>query len=553
VVGQAQDVDALCGQGPGEVDALGQRDLYLGFVPEHLGDLVERRILFRCKGILCRIEGDVFEILVAAREEREGCRHHLEQHVADGFQHDLAVGELRGVEVAAHREVHLHVPFFVSEHVEPQFERDVHFGFQLLALLVHLGLEGVEVVRAVEIAVADDVLTAEGEVAARDGIGREVFAVGREIFQAEVRQRKRDVLVVQVVERSLPAEFCRPGALHPGVDLQVVALRWVEIAAPHADFADDVFERFGHRQVAERDLAAGDLQIGDLQHRGSSRTGFRGRFDGLFRTFGRGFHQRRDVVALGRQLGIQGESPDVEPLETEAHPAQVALGEFHAQRIDSGYGLLAHVLQCELRKRGRAFGAQGQQVLGVAPQPHVGREAPFDGPDVEPLADVGKHACQHQPVEFQPDVELRGVDVVGDARGQRTALGEVQHGAHVGLLAAEVDARNLQVDVVEPPHGIEFQILVEKVSVADGDVVDADLPRFGGFCGFRNGRGVRCEVRDDVVEAERVALLVDLHVETCEGDVLHRDAIRQQRQDAHAHIETVEREKGRRVVAAADL
>ena len=243
----------------------------------------------------------------------------------------------------------------------------------------------------------------------------------------------------------------------------------------------------------------------------------------------------------------------MEPLEAEAHPAQVTLGEFHTQRIDSGYGLLAHVLQCELRKRGRAFGAQGQQVLGVALQPHVGREAPFDGPDVEPLAEIGKHACQHQPVEFQPDVELRGVDVVGDARGQRTALGEVQHGAHVGLLAAEVDARNLQVDVVETPHGVDFQILVEKVSVADGDVVDADLPRFGGFCGFRNGRGVRCEVRDDVVEAERVAPLVDLHVETCEGDVLHRDAIRQQRQDAHAHIETVEREKGRRVVAAADL
>ena len=408
-------------------------------------------------------------------------------------------------------------------------------------------------VRAVEIAVADDVLAAEREVAVRDGVGREVLAVGREVPQIEVRKPECDALVVQVVERSLPAEFRRSGALHPGIDLQAVALRGVEIAAAHPNIAHDVFEGFFHRQVAERNPASGDFQIGDLQYRSRSRSGFRSRFGGLFRGSGRRLHQRRDVVALGRQLGVQGESSGVEPFEPEPHPPQVAFGEFHAQRVEPGHGLPLRVRQDEIRQRGRAFGAQGQQVFGVAPQPDVGPEAPSDIPDVEPLAEVGEHAPERQGIEFQPDVELRGVDVVGDARGQRTAFGEVQHGAHVGLFASEIDARDLQVDVVEPPHGVEFQILVKEMPVADGDVIDAYLPRLGGSRRFGCGRGVRREVLEDVVETERAAPLVDLHVEAREGDVLHRDAVRQQRQDAHAHVETVEREEGRRVAASADF
>ena len=237
---------------------------------------------------------------------------------------------------------------------------------------------------------------------------------------------------------------------YPGIDLQAVALRGVEIAAAHPNIAHDVFEGFFHCQVAERNPAPGDFQIGDLQHRSRSRSGFRSRFGGLFRGFGRRLHQRRDVVALGRQFGVQGESSGVEPFEPEPHPPQVAFGEFHAQRVEPGHGLPLRVRQDEIRQRGRAFGAQGQQVFGVAPQPDVGPEASSDIPDVEPLAEVGEHAPERQGVEFQPDVELRGVDVVGDARGQRTAFGEVQHGAHVGFFASEIDARDLQVDVVEP-------------------------------------------------------------------------------------------------------
>ena len=95
---------------------------------------------------------------------------------------------------------------------------------------------------------------------------------------------------------------------YPGIDLQAVALRGVEIAAAHPNIAHDVFEGFFHCQVAERNPAPGDFQIGDLQHRSRSRSGFRSRFGGLFRGFGRRLHQRRDVVALGRQLGVQGES-----------------------------------------------------------------------------------------------------------------------------------------------------------------------------------------------------------------------------------------------------
>ena len=70
---------------------------------------------------------------------------------------------------------------------------------------------------------------------------------------------------------------------YPGIDLQAVALRGVEIAAAHPNIAYDVFEGFFHRQVAERNPAPGDFQIGDLQHRSRSRSGFRSRFgDGLF-------------------------------------------------------------------------------------------------------------------------------------------------------------------------------------------------------------------------------------------------------------------------------
>ena len=190
-------------------------------------------------------------------------------------------------------------------------------------------------------------------------------------------------------------------------------------------------------------------------------------------------------------------------------------------------------------------------MLRVAPQADVGREASRDASDVERLAEVGQHSSKGHVFELQSDVEFRRGDVVGHARRQRTSLGEVEHGAHVGLFAAEIDARNLQVDVVQSPRGVEFEVLVEEASPADADVVKPDFPRFGRF--FGHGRGVRRhETAEDVVETERIALLVNLHVGSGEVQVLHLDAVREQRQQAQAHVETVEREEDRRVVRAAD-
>ena len=120
----------------------------------------------------------LFEVLLVARQEREGRRHDFQQYVADRLQHDLAVGEFRGVEVAFHRQVDLDVSFAVFENVKSQLERNLEFRLQVLAFLVDLALKYVEVVRAVEKTVSDDVLAAEREVAARERVGREMFAVG---------------------------------------------------------------------------------------------------------------------------------------------------------------------------------------------------------------------------------------------------------------------------------------------------------------------------------------------------------------------------------------
>ena len=101
------------------------------------------------------------EVVASARQKREGCRHDFQQDVAQRLHHDLAVGEFRGVEVAFHGQVDLDVSFAVFENVKSQLERNLEFRLQVLAFLVDLALEYVEVVRAVEKTVGDDVLAAD--------------------------------------------------------------------------------------------------------------------------------------------------------------------------------------------------------------------------------------------------------------------------------------------------------------------------------------------------------------------------------------------------------
>ena len=69
--------------------------MHFGLVPQRLRDLVQRGVLFRGEGILLRVDVDVFQVVPVARKERERCRHHLQQYVADRLEHDLAVGEFR--------------------------------------------------------------------------------------------------------------------------------------------------------------------------------------------------------------------------------------------------------------------------------------------------------------------------------------------------------------------------------------------------------------------------------------------------------------------------
>ena len=52
-------------------------------------------IFLKPMGILLRVDVDVFQVVPVARKERERCRHHLQQYVADRLEHDLAVGEFR--------------------------------------------------------------------------------------------------------------------------------------------------------------------------------------------------------------------------------------------------------------------------------------------------------------------------------------------------------------------------------------------------------------------------------------------------------------------------
>lgn len=168
------------------VDPLREAYLHFGLVAQYVGHLIQRGVLIRIEGELQRIDLDAVEIVASARQEREGCRHDFQQNVAQRLHHDLAVGEFRGVEVAFHRQVDLDVSFAVFENVKSQLERNLEFRLQVLAFLVDLALKYVEVVRAVEKTVSDDVLAAEREVAARERVGREMFAVGGEILEVDV-------------------------------------------------------------------------------------------------------------------------------------------------------------------------------------------------------------------------------------------------------------------------------------------------------------------------------------------------------------------------------
>jgi len=346
--------------------------------------------------------------------------------------------------------------------------------------------------------------------------------------------------------------------------------RRVEIAAVHADLRDGVFERAVQRQVAHRHAAPGYLQVGDPERRCDVPGGVRSRCPILCRVvrctaFGyspgclsscraaRVFHQRREIVAFGRHFEQRRDPGGIDSVETKTHRPHVTLGELHAQRIYAHHGPLLAVAQGETRQRGRTFGAQRQQVLGIAPQPYVGRKPSVHRCDVERLPEVGQRPGQCEVLQADADVEFRRCDVVPHVGRERTSLCEVQDGAHVGLLAREIDARDVQVDVLHAPRGIEQQVFVKHLPVADRDVVDAYFPRLRrlfGRCGRRDR--VAREMCQDVVETERVAPLVDLYAGRRERELLDDHAVGQQGPQPHAHVETVEPEKGRRVVRPAD-
>ncbi len=345
-----------------------------------------------------------------------------------------------------------------------------------------------------------------------------------------------------------------------------------EIAAAHADFRDGIFERAVHRQVAHRDAAVRDFEVGDPVRRtrrrasrsvgrrdfsrrggirssrgrhgrrrdfscrsgGCFRSGIRcrrggngGRRSGFCR---RGFHQSGEIITFGRHFEQRRESRNVDAVEDEAHFAQIALGEFYTQRIDARHGPLLPVAQGEARQRSRTLGRERKQVFRVAAQADVGRQAAVHGRDVERLPEIGQRARQREVLQAYPDVEFRAFDVVAHVGRERTALGEVEHGPDVGFLAGEIDARNMQVQVVHAPLGIEREVLVKDPAVADRDVVNPDFPRFRrlfGRCG--DGCRVAREAGCDVIETEGVAPLVDLHVGTCERDFFHEHTVSQQR------------------------
>jgi hypothetical protein len=326
-----------------------------------------------------------------------------------------------------------------------------------------------------------------------------------------------------------------------------------EIAAAHADFRDGIFERAVHRQVAHRDAAVRDFEVGDpvrrtrrRASRGVGRRDFCRRGGGCFRSgircrrdgnggrrsgfCRRGFHQSGEIITFGRHFEQRRESRNVDAVEDEAHFAQIALGEFYAQRIDARHGPLLPVAQGEARQRSRTLGRERKQMLRIAAQAAVGRQAAVHGRDVERLPEIGQRARQCEILQPDSDVEFRAFDVVAHVGRERTALGEVEHGPDVGFLAGEIDARNMQVQVVHAPLGIEREVLVKDPAVADRDVVNPDFPRLRGFFG-RCGDGCRVarEAGCDVIETEGVAPLVDLHVGTCERDFFHEHTVSQQR------------------------
>ena len=116
-IGHPERAGRLPGQGAAHVDALRQDDVHFGLVLQRLRDLVQRSVLLRREDVLQRVDIDVFEVLLVARQEREGRRHDFQQYVADRLQHDLAVGELRRIETPLDRKVHLHMAFLVFQDV----------------------------------------------------------------------------------------------------------------------------------------------------------------------------------------------------------------------------------------------------------------------------------------------------------------------------------------------------------------------------------------------------------------------------------------------------
>ena len=357
------------------------------------------------------------EVVASARQKREGCRHDFQQDVAQRLHHDLAVGEFRGVEVAFHGQVDLDVSFAVFENVKSQLERNLEFRLQVLAFLVDLALEYVEVVRAVEKTVGDDVLAAEREVAARKGVGREMFAVGGEILEVDVRQSDHEVVVVEVLERAFPTDMARSRALQFGVERQFVLFAEIDVAARQPDVRNEVSERFFERVVREGDLSLVQKQFadGEIELRRGRFFAFDGygcfTVDGRFRfrrTLFGSFDQSEQVVAAAPvDFELGADAGGIDSANIVLHRAQIAVPQVEIERIDVDDPVVAAVAQFQPRCGRYAVRAQVEQVVGVAFHMQVECDEALYRADVDHLIEIGRCACQREVRKQQTEIVIQ--------------------------------------------------------------------------------------------------------------------------------------------------
>ena len=524
IAGEGFVLELGCG---GAVEQMGHGDAHGGVVLDDLGELLELVVLLAGEVVLLGVDGDEVELVAVEAygvgQGASGRGGHLDEEVAEGFPHRFHVAKFGVVEIAADGHVEYDLAVFVLEHVECGLEGQMERRIDVVTAGTHFGTIEVDAILSVELAVADGVLAGEGEGAFFERLAEEFDAIGGDVGELEVLDVEHQVLVaLDVVEGACPIDLRMSAVGQVGKDAGAVFAAEREVLGLDADVGEGEVER-----IVEGVVAVGELSVVDVESAHMELHGLGGlRLDGVGLRLGLGgalgnIEEALEVGAILVEVEAGVESCKFDRGDVEEVVVENDLIDHDCKFGECEHGGVLVVSDVDVEEVEVAGNFHLHDFAEVAVDMEVGVEQTFELAHIHGVGEVAADVADSKVVETQVDVEVVALEVELEVGGQGATVGKLEREAGVGaLLAAEIDAGHIDVEVFEVPFALALKVGVVDFPVGETDVVDANLPGFALFFDLLFVFLFGTKMVEDGAEVEAVAVLEHSHAEVGEGDVV---------------------------------